>query len=254
MNSEYKKNGYHVFKGFLTDVELQKLREVLLQFHESWKRQNAAWYADKAINSAYITGTGHLRESQRKEIFTFLGSFKLMDIVNEILNDRPTFMNTQLFFDPVNKEQKNYWHRDSQYNLSIKEQKEALSGPEAIHFRIPMFDEPGIELIPGTHQRWDSDEELNVRLEKYGRKNHDDLSTGVHIELKAGDLLVFSANMIHRGLYGMDRLSLDILFCDPDPKLLQFASRDCLPGREIFDCLENVDAFERAIELMPKKT
>jgi hypothetical protein len=50
------------------------------------------------------------------------------------------------------------------------------------------------------HKRLDSDVEFNVRQEKKGRVSSDDLSTGKKIKLVAGDLLVFSADMIHRGL------------------------------------------------------
>lgn len=247
--NEYKKNGYFVFKKFFNDDELQELRSVLLDFHESWKLKNAEFYAEKAVNSAYITGTEHLKESQRKYLFRFIGSSKLMYAVTSIMNFCPTFMNTQLFFNPVNEMQKNYWHRDPQYHLTIEEQEEALTGPDVIHFRIPLVNEPGIELVPGTHQRWDTNEELDVRLENNGRKNHDDLSTGVRVELEAGDLLVFSANIIHRGLYGMDRLSFDVLFCDPEPNLVKFVNDDCLPSQEIISCLENSDAFKSAIEI-----
>jgi len=230
MMKEYKENGYLVVKKFFNEDELQGIREVLLGFHESWKLKNTEFYAKKAVNSAYITGAEYLDELKRKKLFRFIGSFKLMDTVASIMNDRPTFMNTQLFFNPANEMQNNYWHRDSQYHLSIEEQQEALTGPAVIHFRIPLVNEPGVELVPGTHQRWDSNEELNVRLEKNGRKNHDNLPTGIRIELEAGDLLAFSANMIHRGLYGMGRLSFDILFCDPEPSLVKFVSDDCLPN------------------------
>lgn len=249
MTNEYEENGYFVFKNIFNDDDLQGLREVLLDFHELWKRKNAQLYADRAVNSAYITGTEHLDEIKRTLLFRFIGSSKLMDAVASVMSRRPTFMNTQLFFNPASAEQKNYWHRDPQYHLSIEEQKEALAGSEVIHFRIPLIAEPGVELVPGTHRRWDTNEELDVRLENNGRKNHDHLSTGVRVELDAGDLLVFSANMIHRGLYGMDRLSFDILFCDPDPNLMKYVSDDCLPNKEIIRCLENADAFESAIEI-----
>ena len=172
-----------------------------------------------------------------------------MDIVSSIMAKRPTFMNTQLFFNPVNKDQKNYWHRDPQYHLSVEEQKEALIGPECVHFRIPLVDEPGIELVPQSHKKWDSPEEFDIRFEMNGRKSHETLSKGKVIELQAGDLLVFSANMIHRGLYGMDRFALDILFCDPDPDLVQFVSEDCLPDKGILNSLENADAFVSTVEL-----
>jgi hypothetical protein len=172
-----------------------------------------------------------------------------MDVVISIMGRRPAFMNTQLFFDPVNAIQKNYWHRDPQYHLSLAEQKDALTGPDVLHFRIPLVDEPGLEFIPGTHKRWDSDEELDVRLGRNGRQHHDDLPAALRVIPKPGDLLVFSANMIHRGIYGLDRLSLDILFCDPVPALVKFVDDNCLPDQSTLARLENRTAFDSAIEV-----
>ncbi|WDD99960.1 phytanoyl-CoA dioxygenase family protein [Thalassomonas actiniarum] len=249
MKSEYAAKGYFVVKGLFSKDELQKLRSVVLAFHASWQQKNASFYAENAVNSAYLTGREHLDEAGRKQLFRFIGSSRLMDIANSFMNRPPAFMNTQLFFDPVNKLQKNYWHRDPQYHLSVEQQQAALAGPDVAHFRVPLVDEPGIELIPGSHKRWDTNEELEVRLEHNGRKNYHDLSGGVKVALAAGDLLVFSANMIHRGLYGQDRLSLDILLCEPEPGLVKFADDACLPSREIIKTLEHSAAFESTIHL-----
>ncbi len=157
-------------------------------------------------------------------------------------------MNTQLFFNPVDSQQKNYWHRDPQYHLSLAQQQQALAGPEVVHVRIPLADEPGIELIPGTHKRWDSKEELDVRLERSGKKKYHDLSTGLALPLNKGDILIFSANIIHRGLYGKDRLALDLLFCEALPELMKFVDGDCLPSPAILDKLENPEPFINSIE------
>lgn len=249
MNKSYEENGYFVLRGFFEASELQDLREVLIQFHLSWIQENSKFYAEKAINSAYITDAKHLKDSERDSLFKFIGSAKLMNVVTSVMGSHPTFMNTQLFFDPVNESQKNYWHRDPQYHMSVDEQKKALLGPNVLHFRVPLVDEPGLELIAGTHRRWDSNEELDVRLEQNGRKNHEDLSTGVRVTLDAGDLLIFNANLIHRGIYGMDRLSLDILFCDPVPELVKFVDEGCLPDADTLAKLENASAFQRAIEI-----
>lgn len=249
MIKNYEDNGYLALKNIFEQAELQQLQEVITRFHNSWKKNNSQFYADKAVNSSYLTAKNHLINSDRETLFKFIGSAKLMDLVVSIMGSRTAFMNTQLFFDPVNKSQKNYWHRDPQYHMSTAEQKDALTGPNVIHFRIPLVDEPGIELIPGTHKRWDSDEELNVRLEQNGHKNHEDLFTGVKVNLNAGDLLVFNANMIHRGIYGMNRLSLDILFCDPYPEVMKFIEEDCLPDSETLNKIENAYAFRNSITI-----
>ncbi|HSG52945.1 MAG TPA: phytanoyl-CoA dioxygenase family protein [Rheinheimera sp.] len=249
MNNAYEDNGYVVLPNFVTASELQTLRAVASRFHQSWQQENAQFYAQKAINSAYLTGKKHLNAADRESLFQFIASARLMHVVNSVMPGRPSFMNTQLFFDPVNKSQRNYWHRDPQYHLSITEQQQALLGPKVVHFRLALVDEPGLELIPGTHKRWDHDDELDVRLQRNGRNNYDNLPTGVEVRLAAGDLLVFSAHIIHRGLYGMDRMALDILFCDPVPELVQFVDENCLPEPNILHKLENADAFNSVLEI-----
>lgn len=253
MNQQYERDGYFLVKNLFSVFEIQALAELALEFHESWKLKNSKFYLEQAINSAYLTGVEHLSESRRNLLFQFIGSSKLMKVVADVMSGRPSFMNTQLFFNPVNAIQKNYWHRDAQYHLSIDEQKETLFGPEVIHFRIPLAEEPGIELVPGTHRRWDTDEEFDIRLERNGHKNHENISTGVHIKLEAGDLLAFSANMIHRGLYGMNRLSLDIIFCDSEPSLMNFVSDECLPDQATLKNIEDPSVFLNTLTLKAKR-
>jgi ectoine hydroxylase-related dioxygenase (phytanoyl-CoA dioxygenase family) len=248
MNEVYRESGYLLIRGFLNESEVSKLHNVIAGFHRLWQKDNATYYAQSAVNSAYLTNQEYLNDRQRQVLFDFIGSEKLMSIVNELIPKQPCFLNTQLFFNPVNPKQSNYWHRDPQYHLSVEQQKAALSASDVIHFRLPLLDEPGIELIPGTHKRWDSTEELEVRLEQNGYKNDQALSQGKVIKLSAGDLLIFSANMIHRGLYGLDRLAFDILFCQPDPSVIQFVSNDTLPTAEDLISVENPAAFDNSIK------
>ncbi len=244
----FNEDGYQTFKKFFNPTELEGVRGIVSDFHQSWIKDNQVFYQEKAVNSAYLTNSRYLTPRQRTELFQFIATNKLMSLVGSIL-PKGMFMNTQLFFDPVNKQQKNYWHRDPQYHLSLDQQKAALSGPEVIHCRIPLVDEPGIEFIPASHKNWDTEEELKVRLEQDGCRNSDDLLMAEKVKLAAGDLLVFSANMIHRGLYGNDRLALDILFCEVDPKLAEFISDECLPSAEILSELENAACFEACLRL-----
>jgi hypothetical protein len=114
---------------------------------------------------------------------------------------------------------------------------------------MPLVDEPGLEFIPGTHKRWHSDEALDVRLGQNGRQHYEDLPAAVSVIPKPGDVLVFSANMIRRGIYGLDRLSLDILFCDPVPELVTFVDGNCLPDQSTLARRENRTAFDSAIDV-----
>lgn len=236
--AQYEKSGFFLREKYFLQSELLPVIEVTTRFHEAWKKENHSFYSEKAINSAYLTGTKYLSNNDRQVLFKFIASQKIADALVAVPFKNIAFMNTQLFFNPVNPGQTNYWHRDPQYHLSLTEQQQALAGPEVIHIRVPLSDEPGMELVPGTHRRWDTDEELAVRTEIGGRKNHESLTTGKAIALNAGDVLVFSANMIHRGLYGGERVAFDIMFSEADPDLLLFANPNCLPDDDTLATLE----------------
>ena len=138
MNIDYEENGYFVVKCLFQRDELMELKNILQEFHESWKKENFEFYSEKAVNSASLTGVKHFDDVKRQKLFSFIGSCKITNILYSVMPKGAAFMNTQLFFNPVNENQKNYWHRDSQYHLSIEEQQKALSGTRVLHFRIPL--------------------------------------------------------------------------------------------------------------------
>ena len=172
-----------------------------------------------------------------------------MKVVDAVIARNPAFMNTQLFFNPVNPEQKDFWHRDCQYDHDIDVQKKVIHDTQVLHLRVPLFDELGMEIVPGTHKRWDNEEEYNVRQEEKGRVSSESLSTGKAINLAAGDLLVFSADMIHRGLYGLDRLALDILVFDSAGDFVDYVDDDCLPDVAMLDDIDDPRLFKNTLEL-----
>lgn len=249
LNSQYNKQGFFVLRGYFTSTEIAALRKVILKFHTLWKQDNAQFYQEEAFNSSLITGSKYLTDKQRIELFDFIGSKKMMKVIEQLISEKPAFMNTQLFFNPVNPKQKDFWHRDCQYDYDIEEQKKVIAETQVIHFRVPLFDELGMELVPGTHNRWDNEEEFEVRQELNGRLSSDALSGGQNIQLSAGDLLVFSADMIHRGLYGLDRLALDILVFDSIADYADYVDDDCLPSKAMLDKIAAPRLFLNTIEL-----
>lgn len=246
LNRHYDQQGYFVFRDYFNASEISSLRKVILKFHELWKHDNATFYQEEAFNSSLITGSQYLSLDERVELFNFISSEKIMHVVESLIVDGPAFMNTQLFFNPVNANQKDFWHRDCQYDYDIEGQKKVIHETQVLHLRIPLFDELGIELVPGTHKRWDNDEEFDVRQEEKGRVSSESLSGGKKIKLTCGDLLLFSADMIHRGLYGLDRLALDILVFDPAG---DYVDDDCLPNASMLDKIHDPRLFLNTLRL-----
>ena len=249
LNSEYDEQGYFVIRNYFNAAEILSLREVVSKFHALWKEDNAEFYREEAFNSSVITGIEYLECDDRLTLFNFISSKKMMDVVESVIPANPAFMNTQLFFNPVNPQQKDFWHRDCQYDHEVEQQKIAVQETQVVHLRVPLFDELGMELVPGTHKRWDNEEEFNVRQEIKGKVSSDSLSTGQVINLAAGDLLVFSADMIHRGLYGMDRLALDILVFDPEGDFADYVDDACLPSIAMLDKIDDPRLFMSTLDL-----
>lgn len=249
LSSDYHEKGYFVLRQFLPQSEISKLRQVVLKFHELWKQDNALFYREEAFNSSLITGSQYLNTDDRLALFNFISSKKLTYLVDSVIKNMPAFMNTQLFFNPVNPLLKDFWHRDCQYDYDIDKQKQVIQETQVVHLRVPLFDELGVELVPGSHNRWDNEEEHNVRQEQNGKLSNDALSTGKKIQLSAGDVLVFSADMIHRGLYGLNRLALDILVFDSSANFIDFVDPDCLPDASLLGRIENPKIFINTINL-----
>ena len=249
LKSNYDEQGYFVIRDYFNPAEISALRKVILKFHQLWKDDNATFYQQEAFNSSLITGSQYLKFDDRVTLFNFISSKKMMDIVEAVIPTHPAFMNTQLFFNPVNRQLKDFWHRDCQYDHEVEGQKKVIHETQVVHLRVPLFDELGVELVPGTHKRWDSDEEFNVRQEEKGRLSNESLSSGKKIQLAAGDLLVFSADMIHRGLYGLDRLALDILVFDSAADFADYVDDDCLPDISMLDKIDDPRLFINTLNL-----
>ncbi|MCK5881424.1 MAG: hypothetical protein KAG18_06070, partial [Sinobacterium sp.] len=103
--------------------------------------------------------------------------------------------------------------------------------------------------VPGTHRRWDNNEEYDVRQEENGKVSSDNLSSGKVIKLASGDVLVFSADMIHRGIYGLDRLALDVLVFDSSANFVDYIDDDCLPEPSMLSEINDTRLFFNAIQL-----
>lgn len=249
LNDNYNEHGYFVIRNYFNTAEISSLRKTILKFHKHWKKDNADFYQQEAFNSSLITGSQYLERDDRIKLFNFISSKKIMNIVDSVIPTTPAFMNTQLFFNPVNPQQKDFWHRDCQYDHDVDMQKKVIQETQVLHLRVPLFDELGMELVPGTHKRWDNNEEFAVRQEIKGRLSSENLATGKKIQLAAGDLLVFSADMIHRGLYGLDRLALDILVFDSSGDFVDYVDDDCLPSKAMLNEIDDPRLFINTIDL-----
>lgn len=218
LESEIKENGYFLLKDFFPKDTIEQIKGILDKANGEWRKHNSN---PNAINSAYLTSSKFLpNEKERNHLFQFITSKEILEICKILFPSDFYFLNTQIFFNPVNFDKRPYWHRDLQYlGIPEEEQKKRILKDSVWHFRIPLEEDPGIWIVPGSHNRWDTEEERNIRLELGNHQNDEQIQNAILIPHDPGDLFVFSAHLLHKGEYGKNRFSFDILFTNfPESK------------------------------------
>lgn len=240
--TDFERDGYYLFRGLFSADEVEGISKVIHPAHARWLEMNRE---HAVVNSNYLTSSRYMPDDQNRLVaFRFIASEKLRRIAAKLCPRGVYFLNTQLFFNPADVNRKPYWHRDVQY-LGVDEakQQDIILKDTVLHFRIPLSDDPGLDFVPGSHRRWDSALERVVRLEKDGHKNSEDLPEMVRIAHRLGDLLVFSAHLIHRGSYGLDRRSFDVIYTDFPEQAKMAASFEHFPNEHELALFEHSEIF-----------
>ncbi len=214
---EYEEEGCVGIPSFLDGSELEKLRSICASVLEQWRGYVGEGEKQHGlINMSGLTDRSYFPKREPWfYLWNLICSQKIHDLVSSVIPQDLFFLNSQLFFTPK-KSKAGYWHRDSQYlGLSEEKEKEEIQENRIIHLHLPLYDDPLFQFVPGSHNRWDSVLENEVRFEKKGRKQSDPLPCAKSYRARAGDAILFSAHGIHRGKeYHSDfpRLTLDLLY------------------------------------------
>jgi len=121
------------------------------------------------------------------------------------------------YIDPPGETRIGNWHRDSQFFRSGDEEAEhgdiiaEADPPREMHMHIPLVPTAASELVPGSHNRWDTPEERNIRLND---PVNGEMPGALRLNLEPGDLAFFHVNALHRGLYyqGVPRRTIAVTF------------------------------------------
>ncbi len=253
---QYEKHGYVVLRDFFSDLEISLIDKHVERIYRQWVKKNEAdIFSNKLVNMHSLTYAEHFEglHEERTKFFEAIASIKLTNIIEKMFGSGIHFHNTQLFFNPSNKQRLPYWHRDMQYSL-IEDaiQSEEQNRLLCLHIRIPLVKEKGVEVVSGSHKRWDTELERNVRLQLNGHKDNDPLPNSVLIDLAAGDVLIFNAQMIHRGNYELNstRKALDLCVGKSHPLTSALLDERVLPtDAEMLDIV-NKQWYEMAKEVI----
>ena len=252
---EYEDQGYFILRNFFNSQEISHLTALVGPIFLQWRDgKEAHIFEHKLLNMHSLTLAEYFEQSQTQRLafFNVILPIKLTQYLDNVFGEGLYFHNTQLFFNPTNKARLPYWHRDMQYSPIADElQASELLNMLSLHVRIPLLDETGVELIPGSHKRWDTELERKVRFELDEYENSETLADSKLIALSQGDLLIFNAQMLHRGNYALnhERKALDLCIGKPHPLSIDLLDKSVLPTSQELTQLDNPSWFQAAYQL-----
>ena len=129
------------------------------------------------------------------------------DVARAVFGEEPMFRCTSLFFNPSGIELEGNWHRDSQFGAPDDDAERgviAKAGADGagMQLQIALLPSDDIEVVPGSHLRWDLPDEYAIRKAAGGMHNRANSMPGaLRIRQAPGDAVLFNAMAIHRGRY-----------------------------------------------------
>ncbi len=250
--NKYNEQGFVILRQALSADDIAQLGKLVDPILEQWHEHNRQGYQfDGLLNMHSLSHPEYFdAQNERLQFFDAIANKTLVDAMESLFGPEISFHNTQVFFNPSKPEQKPYWHRDMQYSpIADEVQAAELPNMLSLHVRIPLTEETGLKILPGTHKRWDTELERKVRLELEGHTQDEDLPGANTLHLMPGDVLIFNAQMIHQGIYCNDesRKALDLCLGAPHPLTTPFLDTAVLPNEDELAGIKHPQWFQRAL-------
>jgi hypothetical protein len=211
--NEWERDGYFVLEAFATPDERAELRGVCDLVLERMLAEREA--VGDATNIAFLTQRRWFGDdlAPLARMLRWIASPRVRERLEPLGPSPLLFFNTQYFHEQARRAWDGPWHRDTQFEAAdAAEERARMRSSTAIHFRIACEPDDRLELVPGSHRRWDSPDEHAIRGGDAPARS--DMPGRVRIALDGGDACVFHAWMIHRGSYGPVpvRRTFDVLY------------------------------------------
>ena len=206
--------GFSTIPKALNTAQVDRLRLICMKVREQWLNCDPltglpSVQPGKETCMRHVNHPVYFKENHAdlNEVLLACSNSTIVAFLEEHWREEAVFRSTALFFNPTDTSEEGHWHRDLQFVFADPaEQQLAISQASAIkgeelQVQVPLYYDDSLEYIPGSHHRWDTHEESEVRLGDGGACSCDSIAGSVRIGVSAGDALVFNPNGIHRGRY-----------------------------------------------------
>jgi len=162
----------------------------------------------------------------------------ILDLIGAIMEGDQVFEQANYYVDPASKSRIGKWHRDCQFyggDDEVVRQRVLAEAepPRELHVHIPLAPTAHTEVVPGSHRRWDTDEEYRIRTEDL---RSEDIPGSQMVVLEPSDIALFHVNSIHRGCYPLGVLRRTIAVTYGSRRNPRLADRELMREQQGYVC------------------
>jgi hypothetical protein len=220
--TDWRTQGYVVSCGLVDPSYAARLRFICDGVLDQWRKRDPQTGlpggADVTVmrhlnHPAYFAGSAPGLE----EVLRLAALPKLLDLATTLLGEEPMFRCTSYFMNPLETSLDGDWHRDSQYMTPDENSERAMllaggDSGDGVQLQVALVPSDDVEVVPGSHLRYDTPEELAIRRSDGGRHNRSNQMPGaVRIALGPGDAAAINSLGIHRGRYHVGKLRRTVM-------------------------------------------
>jgi ectoine hydroxylase-related dioxygenase (phytanoyl-CoA dioxygenase family) len=219
---EWKVNGFVVVRNVLDIAHTARLRRICDGVLEQWRRRDPQTGRPSDPRATVMRHLNHpdyfaAGAPGLSDVLELAAHPKLLELAHTLLGEEPMFRCTSYFMNPLENSLDGEWHRDSQYETSdeASEKELVLSGGDTgagVQLQVALVPSDDVEIVAGSHLRWDTPQELAIRRADGFRNNRSSAMPGAtRVGLDAGDAAAFNSLGVHRGRYHTDKLRRTVM-------------------------------------------
>ncbi len=212
------RRGYVTVRAFLPDPEIKQVRDACDLALEGARAQSietghTTHRISLLADPSYFAADPRALEC----IANFASSPRVCTLVSGLtLNCEgriPRLKTIDYYHEQTRHDWDGDWHRDIQFGEPDPvNERRRLTGAPSAHMRVALESDDRLEIVPSSHLRWDTLEELSLR--KGAERASSAMPNATRISLRRGDACVFHAASIHRATYRRIpiRRTIDMVF------------------------------------------
>jgi hypothetical protein len=216
--AHWAEEGYVVVRGLFSATRTARLQVICEAILEQWRVSNpetgkSGGYRD-ATCMRHLNHSGYFRNGAdgAVELMEAIADPRVLGVCQSILRETPLFRCTSLFCSPLDGNKDGSWHRDSQFHHPDPDEEKAAVSElneegNSVQLQVALVASDDVEVVPGSHLRWDTGAEFDIRRADNGANSQSSQMPGaLRVALQPGDAVAFNPYGLHRGRYHAEKL------------------------------------------------